>query len=58
MFITSPHIATVEGVGVTLNLDYLQLSALATLATPSDGGAYSANSEDPSFPPFKYVFPP
>lgn len=30
--------ATVDGVGVTLNLDYLQFSALARLATPDDGG--------------------
>lgn len=29
---------TVEGVGVTLNLDYIQLSALARAATSSDGG--------------------
>ena len=30
--------ATVEGVGVTLNLDYIQFSALARLARPGAGG--------------------
>ncbi len=30
--------ATVEGVGITLSVDYIQVSALATVATPGDGG--------------------
>jgi len=30
--------AIVEGVEVTLNLDYMQVSTLATIATPSQGG--------------------
>lgn len=30
--------ATVDGVGVTLNVDYIQVSALATVATPVDRG--------------------